>query len=306
MGMWAAPGTTSSRAPAIPSASAWRSSTGTARSSAPPSTSVGAVIEASSGRRSIRSIAPHQSAYPAGSHEAIISRRRARPSGCAVAHSVVTQRRATRSATASIPERRTSAARCAHASGGPRRAEVQPTTSRSTRPGAWAASQMRAHPPDRDPAQGRACRIERVEQVDEVVPEVRDLVWPGDGRRATVAAQVESDNPVLATERLHERSPDRHGAPERVDEHDERPVRRAVLDPAEGRPTRRAPIGGAAGAPIRHRRRPSRGRPGGGRPTRSRHRRGGPPACAGGPRRSPNEGPDRHRSRRLRPRSRSG
>ena len=61
------------------------------------------------------------------------------------------QRATTVSATASIPERRTRAARSAHASGGPSSAEVEHSTSRPTRSGACAATHIDTIPPSDTP-----------------------------------------------------------------------------------------------------------------------------------------------------------
>ena len=54
---------------------------GVAGSSAPAITSVGAEMVGSDGRRSIRSIAPQQAAYPAGGVAAIIARSSAARAG---------------------------------------------------------------------------------------------------------------------------------------------------------------------------------------------------------------------------------
>ena len=126
-------------------------SIGVAGSSAPATTSTGAVIAEIRSRTSQAPTASQHRAYPSAGVDASVAWKRATSSGSARENSDVNQRPTTVSAMASIPSVRTVRARCAHASGGPRYADVQERTSRSTRSATSSASAIPTIPPSETP-----------------------------------------------------------------------------------------------------------------------------------------------------------
>ena len=136
----------------------------------------------------------------------------------------VNQRPSWASATAPVPPASTVAIRSSHISGGPSRADVQQSTSRSTRSGAAAASAIAVMPPSDTPARLArptprwSSRPSRSRASPSIVHSPS-----GTGERA-VPARVVADDAEALGERGHLRLPHRHVGAERVAEHHDRRV----------------------------------------------------------------------------------
>ena len=133
------------------------------------------------------------------------------------------QRPTTTSAIASIPSVRTIArALVSIPAGGPRYADVQERTSRSTRSGAASASAIPTIPPSETPQSETRSSLELVEEREQTVRErlhrARQL---GERRRAVAGMVVREDAEVLG-ERGELPLPQLLGRAERVGQHEDR------------------------------------------------------------------------------------
>ena len=113
-------------------------------------------------------------------------------------NSGVNQRPTTVSAIAPIPSARTVRARCAHASGGPRYADVQARTSRSTRSGASSASAIPTIPPSETPQNETRSRSSSSRSSSRSVRQRLDRARPlGEVGRAVAGVVVGEDAEAL-------------------------------------------------------------------------------------------------------------
>ena len=127
----------------------------------------------------------------------------------------VNQRASTASAIASSPCSRTVAARSCHASGSPKRAAVQQSTSFSMRSGASSASRMPTAPPSDRPTNEK---VSSPALVEDARGEIADRLHVGH-RRAAVSRMLDRHD-AASVERRQLRVPHRRRGAERPAEDD--------------------------------------------------------------------------------------
>ena len=134
----------------------------------------------------------------------------------------VNQRASTASAIASMPHDRTVAARCSQFSRVPKRAEVQASTRRSMRSGAFIASHIADRTAQRQPAERDAGDLALVEDRKHAERESLDRADGCLAATLAVSGMVVAQHGEVLAERGHLRIPHRVRRAERVREHHDR------------------------------------------------------------------------------------